>query len=119
MLIQHSYSVLRCLGLAPRKRSSEEKARSGGLGGTRLVATMLPPFSGIFQAPIVAALFMRGFYLEGLILRTLAARGAFHMQMPGRDRVEAFRNVRSVRHEDRLAAILAGKNRFCHVPSVS
>jgi hypothetical protein len=52
------------------------------------VATMLPLFSGTFQAPIVAALFMRGFYLEGLILRALAARGALHMQMPGRDRDE-------------------------------
>ena len=83
------------------------------------MAAMLPPFSGIFQAPIVAALFMRGFYLEGLIFRALAARRALHMKMPGRDRVDAFRNVRSVRHKDRLAAILASKKRFCHVPSVS
>jgi hypothetical protein len=47
------------------------------------VATMLPLFSGTFQAPIVAALFMRGFYLEGLILRALAARGHFTCRCQG------------------------------------
>jgi hypothetical protein len=76
------------------------------------VAAMLPPFSGIFQAPIVAALFMCGFYLEGLIFRALAARRALHMKMPGRDRVDAFRNVRSVRHKDRLAQYLQVRSAF-------